>query len=109
MTNLSWNYYSGAITFTDSYKLSADYIDFSPEFVEKQRTELYEFLDNSVVDFAVEVRGLRAVVYDFWLTRNRHGSGFWEGHYENGKVLTDIAQSFGEVETYEGDDHLLYS
>jgi len=109
MSNKAWNYYCDAIAFTDYDELSADYIDFSPEFVTKQRTELHEFLDNSEVDSAVEEYGLEQVVYDFWLTRNRHGAGFWDGDYENGEVLTDIAHSFGEVNTYEGDDHLLYS
>ena len=110
MTNIkAWKFYWEAIAFTDFNELSADYIGFSTEFVEKQVAELAKFLDNPVVVFAVEVYGLEKVVHDFWYTRNGHGTGFWDGDYENGKVLTDIAQSFGEVETYEGDDHLLYS
>lgn len=41
---------------------------------------------------------------DFWLTRNRHGSGFWDGDYghldgtgEAAQRLTDAAHAFGEV------------
>ena len=111
MTNKAWNYYCDAIEFTDSDELSDDYIGFSPEFVTKQKAELIKFLDNSEVGSAVGEYGLGKVVYDFWLTRNRHGAGFWDGDYEEGvgKVLTDIAHAFGEVSTSEGDDHLLYS
>ena len=109
MINLAWNYYAEAIAFTDYDELSADYIDFSTEFVTKQQVQIAEFLDNPEVKRAVEVHTLRKVVHDFWYTRNGHGAGFWDGDYENGEVLTDIADSFGEVSTYEGDDLLLYS
>jgi hypothetical protein len=41
---------------------------------------------------------------DFWLTRNGHGSGFWDGDYDHldgtgeaAKRLTDAAHAFGEV------------
>ena len=112
MTNLNaWNCYAEAIEFTDSHELSDDYIDFSPEFVTKQKAELAKFLDNPEVKRAVDTNGLRVVVHDFWYTRNGHGTGFWDCDYEEGvgKVLTDIAKSFREVYTFEGDDHLLYS
>lgn len=47
--------------------------------------------------------------HDFWLTRNRHGTGFWDRDLgSEGKILTDIAHSFGEVDIYVGDDGLLY-
>jgi hypothetical protein len=48
--------------------------------------------------------------YDFWLTRNHHGAGFWDGDWteEIGKELTDSSHSFGESELYIGDDGKLY-
>lgn len=49
--------------------------------------------------------------HDFWLTRNRHGAGFWEVSYwpkEVGDVLTKTAHEFGEISLYVGDDGLLY-
>lgn len=48
--------------------------------------------------------------HDFWLTRNGHGSGFFDGDYDDdiGEALTDIAQSFGEAYLYLGDDDKLY-
>lgn len=46
----------------------------------------------------------------FWLTRNRHGAGFWDGDYakEVGKRLTDASHKFGEVDLYVGDDRKIY-
>jgi len=47
--------------------------------------------------------------HDFWLTRNGHGSGFWDrGIGEAGKKLTDSAHSFGECNLYLGDDNVVY-
>lgn len=49
--------------------------------------------------------------HDFWLTRNRHGAGFWDGDYlpqELGEALTEVAHSFGECSIYIGDDGQLY-
>lgn len=38
--------------------------------------------------------------HDFWLTRNGHGSGFWDRGLTNGDELTKLAKSFGEVDLY---------
>jgi hypothetical protein len=43
--------------------------------------------------------------HDFWLTRNGHGSGFWDrdGHDNNKEALTDLAKAFGTSEAYIND------
>lgn len=48
--------------------------------------------------------------HDFWLTRNRHGAGYWDRGYLPGvgAELTDAAHAEGEVEWYVGDDGLVY-
>jgi hypothetical protein len=50
--------------------------------------------------------------HDFWLTRNGHGAGFWDRTELDadglGDALTEIAESFGQVWTYIGDDGLIY-
>lgn len=53
--------------------------------------------------------------FDFWLTRNRHGAGFWDGDWksadgsrDDGKRLTDAAHAFGGVDLYRGDDGKIY-
>lgn len=48
--------------------------------------------------------------HDFWLTRNGHGSGFWDGDWEEPAAtkLTDASEAFGEVNLYVGDDGRIY-
>lgn len=50
------------------------------------------------------------IAHDFWLTRNRHGAGFWDGDYPEplATQLTDLSHTFGECDLYIGDDGLLY-
>jgi len=51
-----------------------------------------------------------SIGHDFWLTRNRHGAGFWDrGLGALGCRLTDEAHRFGERSVYLGDDGLLYA
>ena len=48
--------------------------------------------------------------HDFWLTRNRHGAGFWDrGLGPIGDELTAAAHVYGEVDLYVGDDGMLYT
>jgi len=48
--------------------------------------------------------------HDFWLTRNGHGAGFWDGDWPEpfAARLTDAAESAGEVNLYIGDDGRVY-
>lgn len=52
--------------------------------------------------------------HDFWLTRNGHGTGFWDRHTDGGKAerlgrrLTDAAHAFGMVDLYVGEDGKIY-
>lgn len=48
--------------------------------------------------------------HDFWLTRCRHGVGFWDrGLGELGTKLTAVSHSEGEIDLYLGDDEKVYS
>ena len=56
--------------------------------------------------------------HDFFLTRNSHGSGFWDGDWEfpvpgithdAGAYLTSMCKPYGSFEPYVGDDGLIYS
>ncbi len=44
--------------------------------------------------------------HDFWLTRNGHGAGFWDGDWPEPAAsrLTASCKSFGTVDLYVGDD-----
>lgn len=79
----------------------------------EMRAECNAFLEENIADI-VSWRGkpenvLCAVEnagHDFWLTRNRHGAGFWDGDWSKdaGKRLTDAAHAYGGVDLYVGHD-----
>lgn len=48
--------------------------------------------------------------HDFFLTRNHHGSGFWDRGYEGdtGEKLTNAAHDAGGMDLYIGDDGKIY-
>lgn len=48
--------------------------------------------------------------HDFWLTRNGHGAGFWDGDWAEPAAtrLTGAAKAFGEFNLYVGDDGKIY-
>lgn len=48
--------------------------------------------------------------HDFWLTRQGHGAGFWDGDWPDpdGDTLTEACKAYGELYPYVGDDGLIY-
>lgn len=48
--------------------------------------------------------------HDFWLTRNGHGAGFWDGDWERDadKAMTACSKAYGSVDLYVGDDGKIY-
>lgn len=48
--------------------------------------------------------------HDFWLTRNGHGAGFWDGDLSDdlGDALTAACKAFPEFNLYIGDDGKIY-
>lgn len=49
--------------------------------------------------------------HDLWLTRNRHGAGFWDGDWPKdvGQRLTDLAHAAGGIDLYVGDDGMIHA
>ena len=49
--------------------------------------------------------------HDFWLTRNGHGCGFWDGDWSEpeGEALDAASKAFGETSLDVGDDGQLYA
>jgi len=64
--------------------------------------------------------------HDFWLTRNGHGAGFWDGDWQGNEVsravkcgpftvdnagdrLTAASKVFGQTDLYIGDDGKIYA
>jgi hypothetical protein len=48
--------------------------------------------------------------HDFWLTRNHHGAGFWDGDWpeDEARILTAESQAYGEFNLYVGEDGKLH-
>lgn len=82
--------------------------DFSNEALEKIKIDCEKF-QQRISEIEIDESDSQ-IAHDFWLTRNRHGAGFWDGDYpeEVGEKLTEISHGFGEINLYLGDDGKLY-
>lgn len=82
--------------------------DLAPETIAKAEKDTEDFLvkAGSLLDLYDD----SIAMHDFWLTRNHHGAGFWDGDYTKdiGDKLTELSHSFGETDLYVGDDGKLY-
>lgn len=114
------NGYEEAVGFTDSEQLSdaaaeaGDYfVGWSTELLEQMCHDVSDFVSANEDDVraAAAIYGPEQVGQDLWLTRNRHGAGFWDGALPGdlGKRLTDAAHVYGPVDLYLGDDRLAYA
>jgi len=84
----------------------------SQEMIERFKADCDKFrADNAaLLEQASEHQSTTRQAHDFWLTRNGHGAGFWDGDYpkELGNKLTEAAHSFGSCDIYIGDDGKFY-
>lgn len=94
----------------------------SDEARQKMAEDVHQFITDNADDCDewVALLGDGSVGHDLWLTRNRHGAGFWDRFYGGangdanrepiaiGKRLTDSAHAFGEADLYVGDDGNIY-
>lgn len=116
LTDYSTAYFETALwAETDSQcePLDANYNfdDLAPETIERANQDITAFLNE------IEKQGLDTsdhdsgqIMHDFWLTRNGHGAGFWDGDYEKelGEKLTAICKKIGSIYIYVGDDNKIY-
>ena len=80
--------------------------DISPECLDQMKKDCEDF-QSQHKDLISCNEGLAGC--DFWLTRNRHGAGFWDGDWpEHGTMLTEASHAYGEVNLYVGDDNKIY-
>lgn len=95
--------------------------DLSPEALSKMLADCarFESEQGEVIRAAIETGevvcgpdfgALGRAGHDFWLTRNGHGCGFWDGDWPEPMAdqLTKAAKAFGECDLYAGDDGKLY-
>lgn len=100
--------------------LDANYgiADFAPETVQKMvadcekfQAECGDLLTDENLTFRGRYDAQQRGGHDFWLTREHHGAGFWDGDWkpEAGAKLTEAARKFGPFELYVGDDGKIHS
>ncbi len=95
--------------------------DLTPEAIAKMQsdcerfeTENAETLTNAIATGEVrcgpDFNEWERAAHDFWLTRNHHGAGFWDGDWPEpfAKQLTDSAHGLSSQDLYVGDDGRLY-
>lgn len=84
--------------------------DLAPETLQAMRDDCADFISQAGADLR-EYRERTGCTggYDFWLTRNGHGVGFWDRDLDAlGDRLTAIAEQMGGRDLYTGDDGLIY-
>lgn len=81
--------------------------DVSAEALEEITRDVADFCEANADDLEDIDPG--QVGHDFYLTRNRHGAGFWDrGLGDIGDRLSEAARVYGTSELYAGDDGKLY-
>lgn len=92
-----------------------DVSDFAPEAVTQASEDCSRFETENAADLAdfpdsPDGDSPEAFVgHNLWLTRNGHGTGFWDRDLgEVGDRLSEAARKMGESCVYVGDDERLY-
>ena len=82
--------------------------DFTVEAVRLAKKDCEAFQNSN--EFDLEDEDIETAGHDFWLTRNGHGAGFWDGDYEEekGERLTQKSQDFGELHIWVDNDGKLH-
>ena len=87
----------------DSY----DESDLSDDARQNMREECDDFMNAQMTDLYKLDPGQCG--HDFWLSRNRHGTGFWDrGTGDVGDRLHAAAKVYGSSDLYVGDDEKLH-
>ena len=89
--------------------------DIAPDTLAKMMEDCNAFIENASPELAEcnehfpDKLDDRTAGFNFWITRNNHGAGFWDlGLGELGDALTAKADGFGEFNLYIGDDNLIH-
>lgn len=95
---------SGGDPLDDHYGID----DLSPETIQSIIEDCQSFQNKHFEDIKND---LERAGHDFWLTRNGHGAGFWDGDWDDeiGRRLTEASDAYGCVDLYIGDDGFIYS
>ena len=90
--------------------------DIAPDTLEEMAADCKRFQEENAADIAAgpdapDYSRHERAGHDFWLTRNGHGCGFWDGDWpeEIGERLTEASKKYGEYNLYVGDDGMIYN
>lgn len=74
--------------------------DFDAESTARAEKDLKDFFEANAEMIDASGASYEQTAHDLWLTRNRHGAGFWDRGYapEVGRALTDAAHAMGSLE-----------
>ena len=80
-------------------------------FQKEQAATIAAAIDTGEVRCGPDFDETERAGHDFWLTRNGHGAGFWDGAWPEpyATTLTNAAHAFGSFDLYVGDDGLIYA
>ena len=80
--------------------------DMAPETIQTIIIDCKKFIEHN----AKYMHKVNHYGHDFWLTRNDHGAGFWDGDYVEpyATQLTNYCAKVGSCDLYVGDDNQLY-
>lgn len=88
--------------------------DISEQLREQSHQDCAKFVQQNVMDlltFSGPRTAEEQAGHDLWLTRNHHGSGFWDGDWDHavGERLTEASQQFRELSLFRGADGKIYA
>lgn len=85
-----------------------DVNDFAPSAIIEATDDCNAFREANAADLAATGADDERNGHDFWLTRNGHGTGFWDrGYGDVGKRLSDAAKACGTADVVVADNGLL--
>jgi hypothetical protein len=103
-----WSSYDESVDpLDDNYGIE----DISEETLKQMVADCQAFQEDNQELLSQYDRGDDYAGHDFWLTRNRHGAGFWDRGLPGdlGEKLTSAAHTYGSVDLYVGDDGKIYA
>jgi len=83
--------------------------DIDKRSIKQAEKDIAAFMKKATAGGLLDGKGIKddQIGHDFWLTRNGHGSGFWDNEKiygdANAKSLADLADDFGELNPYASD------
>ncbi len=84
--------------------------ELNEDTLESLTSDAHDFYASNVVDLRASTLTMEQAGHDFWLTRNRHGAGFWSrkrlGKDADAALdrLTEASHAYGEQSLIVGDD-----